>query len=131
MPRHCRNRTCKQPWIGSSGSSPAAGASCSSPGSCIVVVSVPFAGRQTENLTGGGFETKGSGSKVVGDALTRDFPGMQSEDLAIVFDNRTHDPAALAAAFERVEREGFDGRRGRAAEPARRWPPRAPPASAT
>ena len=52
----------------------------------IVVISVPFAGRQTENLTGGGFETKGSGSKVVGDALTRDF-GLQSEDLAVVFDN--------------------------------------------
>src|SRR5688572_6100991 len=72
----------------------------------IVVISVPFASRQTENLTGGGFETKGSGSKVVGDALTRDF-GVQSEDLAIVFDNRKHDEAALAAAFERVENEGF------------------------
>ena len=72
----------------------------------IVVVSVPFAGRQTENLTGGGFETKGSGSKVVADALERDF-GLQAEDLAVVFDNREGDPATLAAAFERVEREGF------------------------
>ena len=82
----------------------------------IVVISVPFAGRQTENLTGGGFETKGSGSKVVGDALTRDF-GLQSEDLAIVFDNRKHD-AGRAGRRVRARRErGLHRRRGRAAEP--------------
>ena len=74
----------------------------------VVLVAFPFAGRQTENLTGGGFETEGSGSQVVADALARDFPGMQSEDLAVVFDNRRHDPQALAAAFERVAREGFE-----------------------
>jgi heme transporter len=45
----------------------------------IVVVSVPFAGRQTENLTGGGFETAGSGSQVVADALGSDFEGQQAE----------------------------------------------------
>ena len=73
-----------------------------------VLVSVPFASRQTEHLTEGGFETAGSGSQVVADALARDFPGMQPEDLAIVFDNRKRDQAALAAAFERVEREGFE-----------------------
>jgi RND superfamily putative drug exporter len=38
-----------------------------------VVVAVPFASRQTENLTGGGFETKGSSSKTVADALDMDF----------------------------------------------------------
>ena len=73
----------------------------------LIVVAVPFASRQTENLTGGGFETKGSGSKVVADALTREFPGMQPEDLAVVFDNRAGDPQALAAAVDRVERDGF------------------------
>src|SRR3954454_670023 len=73
----------------------------------IVIVSVPFAGRQTEHLTGGGFETKGTSSRVVSDALARDFPGMQAEDLAIVFDNRKHDPRALSAAIDRVQREGF------------------------
>jgi RND superfamily putative drug exporter len=72
----------------------------------IVVISVPFAGRQTENLTGGGFETQGSGSKLVGDALTRDF-GLQAEDLAVVFDNRKGDAAALDAALERVRTDGF------------------------
>ena len=74
----------------------------------VVVVAIPFAGRQTENLTGGGFETKGSDSQIVADALAREFPGMQAEDLAVVFDNRAGDPAALAAAIDRVEREGFE-----------------------
>ena len=73
----------------------------------LVIVAVPFASRQTENLTGGGFETKGSGSKVVADALASEFPGMQPEDLAVVFDNRAGDPQALAAAVDRVERDGF------------------------
>ena len=73
----------------------------------IVVVSVPFASRQTENLTGGGFETVGSGSQIVSDALVDDF-GLQGEDLAVVFDNRRQDPQALEAAFERVENEGFE-----------------------
>jgi RND superfamily putative drug exporter len=73
-----------------------------------VLVSVPFASRQTEHLTEGGFETAGSGSQVVADALARDFPGMQPEDLAIVFDNRRGDSTALGATIERVQREGFE-----------------------
>lgn len=73
----------------------------------IVVVSVPFAGRQTENLTGGGFETEGSGSQLVAQALSRDF-GRPSETLTVVFDNREGDPAKLAAAIDRVQREGFE-----------------------
>src|SRR5262245_31908916 len=74
----------------------------------LVVVSVPFAARQTEHLTGGGFETKGTGSRAVSDALgVGDFAGVQSEDLAIVFDNRRRDPQALAAAIDRVRRKGF------------------------
>lgn len=72
----------------------------------IVVVSVPFAGRQTENLTGGGFESAGSGSQVVSEALGRDF-GRPAELLSVVFDNRSGDPAKLAAAVDRVERDGF------------------------
>src|SRR5690349_15892875 len=73
----------------------------------IVVVSVPFAGRQTENLTGGGFETKGSGSQLVADSLGTDFEGQQAESLAVVIDNRAGDPAKLRAAVDRVQREGF------------------------
>ena len=73
----------------------------------LVIVSVPFAARQTENLTGGGFETKGTGSRAVSHALAGDFPGIQAEDLSIVFDNRKGDPQALAAAIDRVQRDGF------------------------
>ncbi|MDA0172239.1 MMPL family transporter [Solirubrobacter taibaiensis] len=74
----------------------------------IVVVSIPFAGRQTENLTGGGFETAGSGSQVVADALGSDFEGQQAESLSVVIDNRAGDAAKLAAAVDRVQREGFE-----------------------
>lgn len=72
----------------------------------IVVVSVPFASRQTENLTGGGFESAGSGSQLVAESLGRDF-GLPGEALAVVFDNRDGDAGKLAAAVDRVEREGF------------------------
>jgi len=74
----------------------------------VVVVSVPFAGRQTENLTGGGFETAGSGSQLVADSLGSDFEGTQAESLSVVIDNRAGDPAKLAAAVDRVQREGFE-----------------------
>ncbi|MBE2318980.1 MMPL family transporter [Solirubrobacter sp. CPCC 204708] len=74
----------------------------------IVVASVPFAGRQTENLTGGGFETQGSGSQLVADALGSEFEGTSAESLSVLFDNRDRDPAKLAAAVDRVEREGFE-----------------------
>jgi RND superfamily putative drug exporter len=71
----------------------------------LILVAVAFASRQTENLTGGGFEPKGSGSQIVADALAREFPGMQPNDLAVVFDNRRGDRAALQAAVDRVQRE--------------------------
>jgi uncharacterized membrane protein YdfJ with MMPL/SSD domain len=74
----------------------------------IVVVSVPFAGRQTENLTGGGFETEGSGSQLVADALGSEFEGAQAESLSVVLDNRAGDPAKLRAAVDRVQNEGFE-----------------------
>src|SRR5687768_11546384 len=73
----------------------------------VIVVAIPFAGRQTEHLTGGGFETKGSDSQIVADAVAREFPDLQAEDLLVVFDNRKQDAQALAAAIDRVEREGF------------------------
>ena len=73
----------------------------------VIVVAIPFAGRQTEHLTGGGFETKGSDSQIVADAVAREFPELQAEDLLVVFDNRKQDARALAATIDRVEREGF------------------------
>src|SRR3954447_23725904 len=73
----------------------------------LVIVSVPFAAHQTDNLTGGGFETKGTGSRAVSDSLAGDFPGVQAEQLSVVFDNRKRDPKALAEAIVRVQRDGF------------------------
>jgi RND superfamily putative drug exporter len=82
----------------------------------LLIAAVPFASRQTENLTGGGFENKGSGSHVVAEAL-KDIPGAQAETLAVVFDNRKGDAKALAAAVDRVQREGFEDVEGVSVKP--------------
>ena len=73
----------------------------------VLVAAVPFASQQTKNLTGGGFDHKGSGSQLVSDAL-KDIPGVQAETLAVVFDNRGRDPRALAAAIDKVRTQGFE-----------------------
>jgi len=62
--------------------------------------------QQTKNLTGGGFENKGSGSQLAAEAL-KDIPGAQSETLAVVFDNRQMKPGELAVALAEVRRDGF------------------------
>src|SRR4051794_16913904 len=49
----------------------------------LLLVSVPFASRQTENLTAGGFEVPGSGSAAV-DAKIKRFQGASSEQLGVV-----------------------------------------------
>ncbi len=82
----------------------------------LLLVSAPLAARQTASLTGGGFEVPGSESKAVSDALAG-IPGAQSETLAIVFDNRGGDPAALSAAVEKVRAEGFKDVEGVRATP--------------
>ena len=64
----------------------------------LLLVSVPFASRQTENLTGGGFEVPGSGSVAVESEIDR-FQGAGSESLGVVLENRGGD---LAAAVDRV-----------------------------
>src|SRR4051812_20210812 len=73
----------------------------------VLLAAMPLASQQTKNLTGGGFENQASGSHAVAEAL-KDIPGAQAETLAVVFDNRKRDAAALAAAIDRVQREGFD-----------------------
>ena len=95
---------CGQPWTGSSDSSRAAGDSFWASGSCLLVVAVPFASQQTKHLTAGGFEVPGSGSLAVADAIKR-FPGVQTEPLILVFDNRKKDPAALSAAVDKAAQE--------------------------
>jgi uncharacterized membrane protein YdfJ with MMPL/SSD domain len=67
----------------------------------LLVASVPFASRQTENLTAGGFEVPGSGSAEV-DAQIKRFQGASSEQLGIVLERRGGDSAQVVAAIDRV-----------------------------
>jgi RND superfamily putative drug exporter len=66
-----------------------------------IVAAVPFAARQTDHLSSGGFGVHGSGSKMVDDALGR-FPGVSHDQLAVVL--RTSDPRKIGPALDRLER---------------------------
>ena len=85
----------------------------------IVVAALPLAARQSEHLTGGGFDVPGSQSVAVQESVTRDFDNAQATTLAAVL----------------VPREGAGGvelrcgaRRGstppRTRRRTRRWHPR-------
>src|SRR4051794_1113882 len=67
----------------------------------ILLASLPFAAQQTKHLTAGGFEVPGSGSLAVSDLLKR-FPGVQTEPLIFVFDNKNKDANALNAAVDKA-----------------------------
>jgi uncharacterized membrane protein YdfJ with MMPL/SSD domain len=69
----------------------------------LLLASIPFASRQTENLTGGGFEAPGSGSAEVDHAVKR-FQGASSESLGVLLQSKGGDAAALAAAVDRVDK---------------------------
>jgi RND superfamily putative drug exporter len=49
----------------------------------VLVFALPLASRQTDHLTGGGFDVPGSQSKAVSDSLQRDFAG-RADGIAIV-----------------------------------------------
>src|SRR3954453_2031149 len=66
-----------------------------------IVAAVPFAARQTEHLSSGGFGVPGSGSKAVDGELAR-FPGVSRDPLAGVL--RVRDARGLRPALARVER---------------------------
>ena len=69
-----------------------------------LVAATPFALRQTEHLTSGGFLVPGSGSEAVDEALV-DFEGAQRETLAVVLAQREGaTPAAVRAEVDRVDR---------------------------
>jgi uncharacterized membrane protein YdfJ with MMPL/SSD domain len=71
----------------------------------IVVLALPFAAKQTEHLTGGGFDVPGSESKSVADAMQGVFP-QESGGVAVLLRAEPRATAAeRAAAVERVERE--------------------------
>ncbi len=69
----------------------------------LLLASIPFASRQTENLTGGGFEAPGSGSAEVDHAVKR-FQGASSESLGVLLQRKGGDAGALAAAVDRVDK---------------------------
>jgi RND superfamily putative drug exporter len=74
----------------------------------IVVFALPFASRQTDHLTGGGFDVPGSQSKAVTDSLQSEF-GKQADGIAVLLRAAPGaTPAAEAAAFGRV-RQGVAG----------------------
>jgi RND superfamily putative drug exporter len=83
----------------------------------LLIAALPLAMRQTEHLTGGGFDSEGSGTRVVAEALD-EFTGAQGETLVVVIDNRGGDSQAVTAALDRVRREGFDDVEGVAIDPA-------------
>jgi uncharacterized membrane protein YdfJ with MMPL/SSD domain len=71
----------------------------------IVLLALPFAAKQTEHLTGGGFDVPGSQSMKVSESLQEDF-GSQADGVAVVL---KASPGATAAerdeAVARVRRE--------------------------
>jgi heme transporter len=70
----------------------------------VVIAALPFASDQTSELTGGGFDVPGSGSKAASDAIERHFPS-SSDGLAVVL--RASPIAGAAdrtASVGRVER---------------------------
>jgi uncharacterized membrane protein YdfJ with MMPL/SSD domain len=70
-----------------------------------LVASLPFAMRQTEHLTSGGFAAPGSGSQKVDQALQR-FPDVEREGVAILYQlKRGAGEADLRAALKRLDRE--------------------------
>ena len=67
----------------------------------LLVASVPFASQQTKHLTSGGFEVPGSGSDEVDRQVSR-FAGQTTEQLGVVLESGSGDPAQLQAAVDRV-----------------------------
>jgi RND superfamily putative drug exporter len=71
----------------------------------IVVAALPFAAKQTDRLTGGGFDVPGSQSKAVGDALQKEF-GSKANGISVLLKAEPGATAAQSeAAVARVHRE--------------------------
>ena len=70
----------------------------------VLLAALPFAAKQTDHLTSGGFEVPGSPSQVVSENLTR-FEGAQRDQLAAVLARREGAGAeAVRAEVDRVAR---------------------------
>jgi RND superfamily putative drug exporter len=77
----------------------------------VVLCALPFAMKQTDHLTGGGFDVPGSQSQAVSDSLQRDF-GAESNGISVLLEAGPGAGAAAAkAAVVRVQREvaGIEG----------------------
>jgi RND superfamily putative drug exporter len=82
----------------------------------LLLAALPFAARQTEHLTSGGFEVPGSGSAAVERGLN-EFDGAQRSQLAVVLARRPGSTSAgVDATIARVRR-GVDGVKNVALDP--------------
>src|SRR4051794_36517624 len=82
----------------------------------IVVLALPFASRQSEHLTGGGFDVPGSQSMHVNEALQDRF-GSQADGISVLLKaSPGASPAQRLAAVDRVREEV--GRLGEVTLPA-------------
>jgi RND superfamily putative drug exporter len=71
----------------------------------IVLCALPFAAKQTDHLTGGGFDVPGSQSMKVSEALQNEF-GSRSNGISVALQaDASAGPAERAAAVGRVRRE--------------------------
>lgn len=67
----------------------------------VVLAALPFAARQSEHLTTGGFRVEGSGSQAVDQMLREKFPGYDRSPLAAVIAPRPGASRADVAAAQR------------------------------
>ncbi len=76
-----------------------------------LVLAFPFASRQTEHLTGGGFDVPGSQSKAVSDSVERSFASSADGIGVLLRAEPGASPAQRAAAVRRVRKAvaGLDG----------------------
>ena len=69
-----------------------------------LVAAVPFAARQSDHLTGGGYDVPGSQSKAALQAIDRDFPGQRTSSLGVVLvPSRDASTADVRRALARVQ----------------------------
>ena len=78
----------------------------------LIVVAFPLAAKQTENLTGGGFDVPGSESQAVQDALAEDYPERQNGAVSVVLEPATGDERGGGQGGDRPDRGRRRGRPG-------------------
>jgi uncharacterized membrane protein YdfJ with MMPL/SSD domain len=84
----------------------------------LVVLAAPLSARQTERLSGGGWDVPGSQSVEALELLKR-FPGREGEPLAIFVEGRS--TASVAAALGRARSQALEHTELRPAGPAQRF----------